>query len=278
MLPVTPAAAAGHGSASPLPAGSDPKWRSPILLDLQTSVSPMPQPVAEDMMPLPGLSAPEVNSPVALAPSCTAQSEAPTPTLLPRGSAAGSTVKEAVNGSPPLAPPVVLAAESPRNILSSLQQTNLQSRPFDFAESGQEGMSPSMPDQTPEPEFDPSDSSQQDAAGPVLEQTPEPFDYSTSEQVALLESMKGLLLNHHFLCSCVWLCMANSQTKSDKSRVLQHKIQQGATHSKHCSECRLQLTNLLLAAHNTFMQQSPPQGFVLQQRMIQHRILIAGCS
>lgn len=184
MLPVTPAAAAGHGSASPLPAGSDPKWRSPILLDLQTSVSPMPQPVAEDMMPLPGLSAPEVNSPVALAPSCTAQSEAPTPTLLPRGSAAGSTVKEAVNGSPPLESPVVLAAESPRNILSSLQQTNLQSRPFDFAESGQEGISPSMPDQTPEPELDPSDSSQQDAAGPVLEQTPEPFDYSTSEQVA----------------------------------------------------------------------------------------------
>ena len=199
MVSVAPTAAASHGFASPLPAGAGPELHSsPILLDLQTSVSPMlvSQPVAEDMMLLPGHPASEVRSPVALAPSSSAQSEAPTPTLLPRGSAAGSTAKEAVNGSPPVAHPVVLAAESPRNILSSLQQMNLQSRPFDFAGSAQEGMSPAVPEQTPEPELDPSDSSQQDAVGPMLEQTPEPFDHSTSEQVVLLESLKEVLLLH----------------------------------------------------------------------------------
>ena len=200
MLPVASTAATSHGFASPLPAGAGPELHSsPILLDIQTSVSPMlvsqPQPVAEDMMLLPGLTASEAKSPVALAPSSSAQSEAPTPTLLPRGSAAGSTAKEAVNGSPPVAPPVVLAAESPRNILSSLQQMNLQSRPFDFAGRSQDGMSPSAPEQTPEPGFDLSGCSQQHALGPVLEQTPEPFNHSTSEQVVLLESLKNLLLH-----------------------------------------------------------------------------------
>ena len=211
MIPVAPAPAAGHGFAPPLLAAAGPEVHSsPVLLDLQTSVSPMltsqPQPVAEDMIPMPGLTASEVTSPVALAPSSTARSEAPTPTLLPKGSAVGSTASSAVDGSSSVAPPVVLAAESPRNILSSLQQMNLQSRPFDFAENAQEGMSPSVPEQTPEPEFDPSDSSPQDAVRPVLEQTPEPFSYNTDEQVVLLESQIDLLLHHRFLCSCISVC------------------------------------------------------------------------
>ena len=195
MLPVASAAATSHTFPSPLPSGTGPELHSsPFLLDLQTSVSPMlisqPQPIVEDMVSMPGVTAPEVMSPVALAPSSTAQSEVPTPTLLPRGSTvgsmAGSTTKEAVSGSPPAASADVLAAESPRNILSSLQQMNLQSRPFDFDGNAQDGMSPSVPEQTPEPEVENSDSSQQGASGPTLEQTPEPIVHSTYEEVVLL--------------------------------------------------------------------------------------------
>lgn len=191
MLPVAPAAATSHASPSPVHFETGPELHSsPVLLDLQTSVSPIlgsqPQPSVGDIGPMPGLAAPEVTSPVALAPSSTAQSEAPTPTLLPRGSTVGSTIKDAINGSPPAAPAVVLAAESPRNILNSLQQMNLQSRPFDFDGNAQDGMSPSVPEQTPEPEFELSVSSQQGASGATLEQTPEPFVHSTYEEVDLL--------------------------------------------------------------------------------------------
>ena len=204
MLSVAPTAAAGHASASAMPAGVGPEVHSsPVLLDLQTSVSPMlasqPQPVAEDMIPMPGLTASDVTSPVALAPSSTAHPEVPTPTLLPRGSAGGSTAEEAVGGSPPVAPPIVLAVESPCNILSSLQQMNLQSRPFDLAGNAQEGVSPSVPEQTPQPDFDSSDRSQQDSLQPVFEQPPEPFSYSTDEQVVLLESQIDLLLHQSLL-------------------------------------------------------------------------------
>lgn len=191
MLPIEPTVATSHAFPSPLHAGSGPELHSsPILLDIQTSVSPMlmsgPQPAACDLTPLSGFRQSEVTSPVALAPSSTAQPEAPTPTLLPRGSA-GSTGKTAVSGSPPVVPPVLFAAESPRNILSSLQQMNLQSRPFDLAGNVQDEMSPS--EQTPEP-FDHSDSSQQDTLEPVLEQTPEPYDGSTHEQVVVYGATK----------------------------------------------------------------------------------------
>lgn len=209
VLPVAPAAATSHTSPSPLPSKTGPELHSsPILLDLQTSVSPMlvsqPQPIVENMVPMPGVTAPEVMSPVALAPSSTAQSEAPTPTLLPKGSTvgspAGSAVKEALNGSSP----VVLAADSPRNILSSLQQMNLQSRPFDFDGNAQDGMSPSVPEQTPEPEVEASDSSQQGASGPTLEQTPEPFVRSTYKEVIPLlcqSTIFAALCEQHVLLS-----------------------------------------------------------------------------
>lgn len=193
MLSVAPEAATSHASPSPLHSVIGPELHSsPVLLDLQTSVSPMlasqPQPIVENMVSMPGLTSLEVTSPVALAPSSAAQSEAPTPTLLARGSTVGSTAesttKEAVNGSPPVVPAVVLAAESPRNILNSLQQMNLQSRPFDFDGNAQDGLSPSVPEQTPEQEFELSDSSQQGASRPAPQQTPEPYVHSTYEEVS----------------------------------------------------------------------------------------------
>ena len=236
MLPVAPTAAANDESASPLPGEAGPKLHSsPILLDLQTSVSPMlasqPQPVAEDMMPMPGLTASEVKSPVALAPSSTAQSEAPTPTLLPRVSAAGSAAKEAVNGSPPVAPPVELAAESPCNIVSSLQQVNLQSRPFDLGGSAQEGVSPFVAQQTPEPESNLSDSNQQNAVGPLLEQTPEPSYHSLSEQVVLPQSKNSAaapMTSFAAVCRC-YCGVLKQIPKNRETRGIQHNNQQGAT-------------------------------------------------
>lgn len=175
MLPVAPAAATSHASdAGPV---STQLHSSQVLHDLQTSVSPMVvsqlQPEAHHTTPSPSLSAAEVTSPVALAPCSAAQPEAPTPTLLRRASTTGSTE---VGGSPAVEPPAVFEVESPRNILSSLQQMNLQSKPFDFAENDQREMSPSVPEQAPE-------ISQTDSLGPIRDQTPEPYHHSTLDQV-----------------------------------------------------------------------------------------------
>lgn len=183
MLPVAPAVAASHATLLQTGAGSvsSQLHSSQVLHDLQTSVSPIlplqPQPVANHTTPSP----PEVTSPVALAPSSTAQPEAPTPTLLPRGSVTGPTD---VSGSPAVEPAVSFAGESPRNILSSLQQMNLQSKPFDFAGNAQGEMSPSVPEQTPEP-VDHPDSNQENPLEPMHEQTPEPFHHSTQEKVVV---------------------------------------------------------------------------------------------
>lgn len=187
MLPIAPAATASHATPLQTRAGSASSQlhSSQVLHDLQTSVSPVlpsqPQPVAHHTTPSPGLPSPEVTSPVALAPCSTAQPEAPTPTLLPRGSVTGPTD---VSGSPAVEPAVEFAGESPRNILSSLQQMNLQSRPFDFAGNAEGDMSLSVPEQTPEP-VDHPDSDQENPLEPMLEQTPEPFPHSTQEKVGV---------------------------------------------------------------------------------------------
>ena len=127
---------------------------SPLLLDFQTSVSPIlssaSQPSQQPATPTLTQTAAESSSPIALAPGSAAQSEAPTPTLVPKG----SLPKPALRQSPADASPATSPASpqgSPRDILSSLQQMNLQSRPFNFAQDTSESLSDAAREQTPEP-------------------------------------------------------------------------------------------------------------------------------
>ncbi len=116
---------------------------SPVLLDIQTSVSPMipsiSQPSPQGTSPVLVLAGTGTSSPVALAPTV-AQPEAPTPTLLPRGSS--SRPIQQVDSPAEASPVVSLPQSSPRNILSSLQQMNLQSKPFNFAADAQPPVEP----------------------------------------------------------------------------------------------------------------------------------------
>lgn len=188
MLPVAPPAATGNSSL--LHAGATPPptqmQTSPVLLDIQTSVSPVlttePQPSPSSTTPASGLGASEVTSPVALAPAV--QNEAPTPILMPKASMARPAFSPSVGGTPAeTSPPVASAASSPRDILSSLHQMNLQSRPFDFAHDAQQELSP--PALQPALEHSGiSEGSHSSSAQDMREQTPELGRNSTPQQVA----------------------------------------------------------------------------------------------
>lgn len=153
---------------------------SPVLTDIQTSVSPMipsiSQPSPQGTSPVSVLTATDTSSPVALAPTV-AQPEAPTPTLLPKGSSSRPIL---VDRPAETSPAVSLPQSSPRDILSSLQQMNLQSKPFNFAADPQPAVSDTLRDSTPEPLAEvitpgaPSDI--------AIEKTPEPFSFSSPDQ------------------------------------------------------------------------------------------------
>lgn len=117
-----------------------------------------------------------MSSPVALAPTV-AQPEAPTPTLLPRGSSSRPVLVD----SPAEASPVVsLPQSSPRNVLSSLQQMNLQSKPFNFAADAQPAVPGIFHESTPDPLAEViTPGAQSDTA---IEKTPEPFSFSSPDQ------------------------------------------------------------------------------------------------
>ena len=74
--------------------------------------------------------------------------------------------------------PSVAPAAGQRDILSSLQQMNLQSRPFDFAQDAQAEVAQPFSEQTPEP-FSASNSSQKDTP----ETAHEPFSAGAQPQV-----------------------------------------------------------------------------------------------
>ena len=188
MLPVAPPAAIGnpsllHAGATPPPTQMQ---SSPVLLDIQTSVSPMlttePQPSPSSMKPASGCAATDVTSPVALAP--VVQTEAQTPTLMPKASMHRPALSPAVGGTPAeTSPSVASAADSPRDILSSLQQMNLQSRPFDFAQDSQQELSPSALQPALE-RVGMSEGSHNSSVQDMHEQTPEPEFSRTPQQVA----------------------------------------------------------------------------------------------
>jgi len=153
---------------------------SPVLLDIQTSVSPMipsiSQPSPQGTSPVPALTATDTSSPVALAPTV-AQPEAPTPTLLPRGSSSRPIL---VDSPAKASPAVSLLQSSPRDILSSLQQMNLQSKPFNFAGDAQPAVSGTFRESTPEPLAEVITPDAQ--SNIALEKTPEPFSFSSPDQ------------------------------------------------------------------------------------------------
>lgn len=192
MLPVAPPAATGNSSL--LHAGATPPptqmQTSPVLLGIQTSVSPVlttePQPSPSSTTPASGLGASEVTSPVALAPAV--QNEAPTPILMPKASMARPAFSPSVGGTPAeTSPPVASAASSPRDILSSLQQMNLQSRPLDFAHDAQQELSP--PALQPALEHSGiSEGSHSSSAQDMREQTPELGRNSTPQQAVAGET------------------------------------------------------------------------------------------
>ena len=153
---------------------------SPVLMDIQDSVSPMipsiSQPSPQGTSPVSALAATDTSSPVALAPTV-AQPEAPTPTLLPRGSSSRPTL---VDSPAEASPAVSMPQSSPRDILSSLQQMNVQSKPFNFAADAQPAVSGAIRESTPEPlaaVITPG--AQSDIA---VEKTPEPFSFSSPDQ------------------------------------------------------------------------------------------------
>jgi len=153
---------------------------SPVLMDIQTSVSPMipsiSQPSPQGTSPVSALAATDTSSPVALAPTV-AQPEAPTPTLLPRGSSSRPIL---VDSPPQASPAVSLPQSSPRDILSSLQQMNLQSKPFNFAADAQPAVSGMFRESTPDPHAAViTPGAQSDVA---IEKTPEPFSFSSPDQ------------------------------------------------------------------------------------------------
>ncbi|DBA72696.1 TPA: hypothetical protein ACH3X2_010232 [Trebouxia sp. C0005] len=153
---------------------------SPVLLDVQTSVSPMIPSISQHLpqgtSPASALTATATSSPVALAPTV-AQPEAPTPTLLPRGSSSRTILID----SPAEAPPAVSPPQSsPRDILSSLQHMNLQSKPFSFAADVQPAVSGTFRESTPErlaAVITPGAQSNK-----AIEKTPEPFSFGSPDQ------------------------------------------------------------------------------------------------
>ena len=180
------AAAATHTPSPAAPAVSPLSVHmssSPVLIDIQTSVSPAvsaaPQLLSQTMTSVPTVEATETTSPIALAPTA-AQAEAPTPTLVPRGSSSTPIVAGSPAEASPLAP-VSLPQGSPRDILSSLQQMNLQSKPFDFAGKAQPEPLHAARESTPEPVMF---AGVNQAAQPenVVEQTPEPFSFCSPAQ------------------------------------------------------------------------------------------------
>ncbi|DBA86265.1 TPA: hypothetical protein ACH3X1_005765 [Trebouxia sp. C0004] len=180
--PQTHTAQAAH-TATPAATLSAPNQRlssSPVLLDIQTSVSPMippiSQPSPQGASPVSALTATDTSSPVALAPTV-AQPEAPTPTLLPRGSSSRPIL---VNSPAEASLTVSLPQSSPRDILSSLQQMHLQSKPFNFAADAQAAVSGTLRESTPEASAEVITlGAQSDIA---IEKTPEPFSFSSPDQ------------------------------------------------------------------------------------------------
>ncbi len=158
---------------------------SPVLLDLQTRVSPL-LPTASRVSsqaatPNTTLCSTDTSSPIALAPN-PGHAEAPTPTLVPRASSGRPVPADSpVNASPAAATSVL--QDSPRDILSSLQDMNLQSKPFNFADGSHDSWSAAVHEATPEPlHF--AENDQQTSSGDAQDKTPESFSFSSSPEQA----------------------------------------------------------------------------------------------
>ena len=187
----SPSAAVGTGPtksssmrlSTPVAAQAGPVLsNTPLLMDLQMSVSATAiSPVqlnAQSTSTTPVASTADISSPIALAPAA-ANAEAPTPTLVPKAIATGaapvdshksisldSSTGHATAGQSSAAAATAgpLASGSPQDILSSLQQMNLQSKPFDFT-SQAESSGPAAVEhaQTPPPYHASPDSADQEA-------------------------------------------------------------------------------------------------------------------